>query len=1453
MRNSIFTRLAVAIGFAAGAHESAHAVSTLGRNYDFTFEKGNLIRNWSFEQSLDNWFDESWSSTQVVTARKSAKSVPMPPVTGSFVGKFSGTNGTAGTLNAFQSDAFPVESGAAYTLSMYVWSNANTANLKPVILFYSSAALDAISPSYAGPAYFQNTNTWVLYGTSFTAPANCVYARLVLVQAAPSQGGNLYFDDLILEKGSVPVARDRIGESMTFWDDLGKAHQTQVLIGGGGNNAASRKYLVSGWDYDAHRYPARSFLPWVASGAPDYNGSQSSKSSAYNNGTNGMGDQGGYPYITTNYAEEPDARLVSSNQPSQKWQDKPMKSGSAFVDNLSAPASAENPAVPATEGQYLYQWNCDVEGRYSLSWSDVEGRLIQQASNLSGRWVYTRYEYYPSGNLKKMLTPYDDPADETNQDFRQVDNYNSAGQLTSTYTNGKGLVKYHYNRSGQIRFVQKNQYDRNVYSYTDYDLQDRPLSAGEQVVVDMDPVMAEERSTTGISKTEHAGYIYDDLATFQARLGFPYSDILPAGSVVGANASGRLVCDFALNDQVSYLPGDVKKHLVATFYSYNQYGEIVHAYKYIGLPSNSQDRIHHAIFAYDEFHRLVSKDLFDNSPAGPVLINTKKIAYDKFGRIAKITGLGGKFICAYQYFDWGGLKSVTLGGDGSSSAGTRIDYAYHAQGWVKEIDAYQQSTGALIFQQILGYEDKAVNHSVIPPLSQAKFDGSIAQQLYKFANDVKTLGPVRLTNYQYDDWGRMTTADSRKNGNSDPLDANQQINYAALSWLDTQDMDSRFQYDDIGRIVQNWSGYPSPNPADYYHVPGTYQLDHVIGKIGNTGNRDASPPGTFVYDSQGRMTEDHSKNMAIKYGWDDLPVEFTIGGGDGTQASEFQFYDASGNRVGHIQVKYTQLSNPGNAVRIIGHQEDVDPADLYNHTDLTAAYVFEQYMAGSDMLPPSLTSLTFYYVLDIGKTSMREQGEPDLDFRPITRSNGPPVDIKVTGILKGSLAYYDLLKKYVQGDVVSSTTDVNLIGGGDRRVVEDWSDGSVSLMHYSTGLFGEGNSVVGRINSGGAYEYFVKNHQGSTMKAVNEDGTFLAANNTTLDYLPYGDLLKLKDVGDKIQQEYTGKELVEFSRLYYFGARWFDPELALWLSPDPASQFLDPYGRGGDAVNTVDPDGGCALFVSGVQGGGNKEMQKYWDHCYEDVDGKPLDMAGYSKGYNHINDDFPWGHLYDAFEVPFGDAKGYRAMTHDMRHFKRQSRDHGEDFKVYAHSGGGNRSGYIAVLDGASRPDYIQFNCAPVTPGVKTILSIEGTQVDSRFGLNDPVSWMSAVEAAGEPNPFVGILQAINPDNWYLQAQPHNDQKALEGRSIGDMMADHPFITFFAAQDPIVQGTVAAGVTTIVGAGTTMAVALNGPFGWTVGQLSYFASNGDFANGGEDKFAQAMTGLWFFNPHFWDF
>jgi len=67
-----------------------------------------------------------------------------------------------------------------------------------------------------------------------------------------------------------------------------------------------------------------------------------------------------------------------------------------------------------------------------------------------------------------------------------------------------------------------------------------------------------------------------------------------------------------------------------------------------------------------------------------------------------------------------------------------------------------------------------------------------------------------------------------------------------------------------------------------------------------------------------------------------------------------------------------------------------------------------------------------------------------------------------------------------------------------------------------------------------------------------------------------------------------GKEFDGEHGKYYFGARYFDPFFGMWMSPDPAGQFANPYSYGGDPLNYIDPTGMWAIGLGLVVGWDNK-------------------------------------------------------------------------------------------------------------------------------------------------------------------------------------------------------------------------------------------------------------------------
>lgn len=101
--------------------------------------------------------------------------------------------------------------------------------------------------------------------------------------------------------------------------------------------------------------------------------------------------------------------------------------------------------------------------------------------------------------------------------------------------------------------------------------------------------------------------------------------------------------------------------------------------------------------------------------------------------------------------------------------------------------------------------------------------------------------------------------------------------------------------------------------------------------------------------------------------------------------------------------------------------------------------------------------------------------------------------------------------------------------------------------------------------------FYHQDHLGSTVMVTGPSGEV----RNRLAYEPYGEIDQANSQGDDVfRSKYAGKERDSASSLIYFGARYYDPELGRFISPDPDEQFHSPYLYGeGDPLSGMDPDG----------------------------------------------------------------------------------------------------------------------------------------------------------------------------------------------------------------------------------------------------------------------------------------
>jgi RHS repeat-associated protein len=123
------------------------------------------------------------------------------------------------------------------------------------------------------------------------------------------------------------------------------------------------------------------------------------------------------------------------------------------------------------------------------------------------------------------------------------------------------------------------------------------------------------------------------------------------------------------------------------------------------------------------------------------------------------------------------------------------------------------------------------------------------------------------------------------------------------------------------------------------------------------------------------------------------------------------------------------------------------------------------------------------------------------------------------------------------------------------------------------------------------YKYYLKDHLGSVRMIVNTNGTG-GTIESQKDYYPFGMTIAEYN-GPVFKYGYNGKELqndlINNKKLYWYdyGARFYDPQIARWTTPDPLAESYrrwSPYNYGVDnPLRFIDPDGmGIWDFIKGV-------------------------------------------------------------------------------------------------------------------------------------------------------------------------------------------------------------------------------------------------------------------------------
>jgi RHS repeat-associated protein len=1078
--------------------------SNLNKINSNTFPNGNLVSDGSFESVPTQWNVEPIVTLPTILGAN--------PVDGSKVMAAKLANSSTGS--AVVSKVFSMRNVPEFTLSFYYRCLDVAGDVRPAIKYFGDLYQSEPYSLADLPAY-SATQDWTMYTQTFQSWGQLYYARLSLMDHNPnaSGGGTCLFDQVLLEEGS-SSSLAKMQRQTSYFDGLNKAIQTMQPDG--------KKDLYSQTDYDFLGRPKIVSLP-ISSDFFNQNGRNAylegilggpttGWTNWFYNGTRGPNAKG-YPYTETIYEDSPLGRPIIQKYPGGDWHEVSARHTHSYFGstNLNSPqgwptptsyiASNTNQYVTVTEG---------VGDELSREYKDLFGRVEQSESYGAGRWNTTTYKY----NALNQVTKITPPAGESTPVITDM-TYNSLGQMLTEKSPDIGEIEHRFDASGRSRFTRTSeQLAHNKFSYVKYDNLGRIRESG--IYLDANAFLlqsnADDKEFPTVADPKRQAYVinfydrvpisgnvcqdgsdeeviliqsgispgenqfptlWEGYSAVRAKLAqtsagparvvfvrvfssltelespplnsvfapIPLSSgvLVPlvfrgvlnentAGTGTGAFSDiptpvewgplfGRLVRTVSCNRELANTPLGLKD--ISKTFNYDKYGNVTEIFEYNGYVGDQTKRWQKSKQVFDIQGKVVKKYAYSDAASVTPEV-TLSYSYDNLGRLESVRDATNSEIAKHTY---NGLGQLTVLDLGKGASPLRFLYTYDFRGKVKEIKATSLTIGE-IFSQQLRYQD-----TILANVETPQWSGNISAYNYRLMGMAQ-----ELYKFKYDELNRLVEAATTKSTDLKPASAQS----FAYSYHDNGSINS---------VTRDGVLY------DYRYSENTNQLDRVVFTGSNP--RLTSPAGTFVFDGNGRLIVDESKQMDVSYneGMNRPYIFQTVQGA--TPISVYMAYDGSGNR----------------------------------------------------------------------KTKS-------------TYANGSFSESK----------HYSLGKEI--REYPGSVKDI-----------------------YSIDDFGR---IKKNSNGTDEQEIFVKNNLGSTVEVFNTATGALAYK---ADYEPYGRLRsEVQATPEEVSQKFTNKENDEEIGLDYFGARYYDADLGLWISPDAARQYSNPYTYGGNnPISSIDPDGNEAF------------------------------------------------------------------------------------------------------------------------------------------------------------------------------------------------------------------------------------------------------------------------------------
>jgi len=470
---------------------------------------------------------------------------------------------------------------------------------------------------------------------------------------------------------------------------------------------------------------------------------------------------------------------------------------------------------------------------------------------------------------------------------------------------------------------------------------------------------------------------------------------------------------------------------------------------------------------------------------------------------------------------------------------------------------------------------QTINWNVNPELENETFTTITAYDAQNRATSIKAphsnVNAINEILPEYDDGGLLKGVKAKLRGSAQSTDFVTNITYNPKGQRERicygNNSTTRYEYDEktfrlTNILTTRNSGADTLQDLNYTYDPvgNITQITDSAQEVVFFDNQLVNPSQTFEYDALYRLTKatgrEHANNAAdMETLFEGYPHAYTSIPND-TSALRNYTRKWKYDEVGNI-LKLIHCVNNGSGNWNRSYEYEPNNNQLMSTTvgDETANYEYNEH--GSMKKMPHLEEMTWDFA---ERLCYVERGTTKAYYN---YDGGGERVRKV--VEKGSIVETRL---YLGGfEIYRKKTGNNLVLERETLHVMDDTK-RVALVETLT--VGSGTTVP-------VLRYQLSNNIESATLELDENASIISYE----EYYPYGDTSyqagrSVSEVRQK-RYRYTGKEKDEESGLYYYGARYYDPIISMFLSSDPLFEmklWLSPYHFcSNNPMNRIDPTG----------------------------------------------------------------------------------------------------------------------------------------------------------------------------------------------------------------------------------------------------------------------------------------